>query len=164
MAYQIEYAYTCHMGKVRANNEDNFWCCGKSLPAENQGAEGIYSEIVSGSKIPALAVFDGMGGESCGEMAAFLASEEFGKYYNAHKRVLRDMPENFIEGVCKNAGMEQKIIFRAWEAPWQWRCLHRSRCLSVILETAESIFRTENSFTSFPQIMYLAEALSEKLR
>ena len=60
------------------------------------------------------------------------------------------------------AGMEQKIIFRAWEAPWQWRCLHRSRCLSVILETAESIFRTENSFTSFPQIMYLAEALSEK--
>ena len=102
MAYQIEYAYTCHMGKVRANNEDNFWCCGKSLPAENQGAEGVYSEIVSGSKIPALAVFDGMGGESCGEMAAFLASEEFGKYYNAHKRVLRDMPENFIEGVCKN--------------------------------------------------------------
>ena len=36
MAYQIEYAYTCHMGRVRANNEDNFWCCGEKLEAENQ--------------------------------------------------------------------------------------------------------------------------------
>ena len=24
MAYQIEYAYTCHIGKIRNNNEDNF--------------------------------------------------------------------------------------------------------------------------------------------
>ena len=64
MAYQIEYAYTCHMGKVRANNEDNFWCCGKSLPAENQGAEGVYSENHSGSKKPALAELDGKAGEN----------------------------------------------------------------------------------------------------
>ncbi len=71
MMYQIEYAYTCHMGRVRANNEDNLWCCGESLPADNQGMEGVHSQIVSGLKTPAMAVFDGMGGESCGEMAAF---------------------------------------------------------------------------------------------
>ena len=48
-----------------------------------------------------MAVFDGMGGESCGEIAAFLASEEFGKFYNANKRMLRDMPEDFIDDVCE---------------------------------------------------------------
>ena len=102
MAYQIEYAYTCHMGRVRANNEDNFWCCGELLPAENHGTQGIRSETISGNRTPALAVFDGMSGESCGEMAAFVASREFGKYYSANKRTLRDVPEDFIQGVCKS--------------------------------------------------------------
>ena len=41
MAYQIEYAYTCHIGKIRNNNEDNFWCCGDSLEAQNQGMSHI---------------------------------------------------------------------------------------------------------------------------
>lgn len=101
MAYQIECAYTCHMGNVRANNEDNFWCFGDSLPMKNEGTSGIFSKTVSGVRAPAMAVFDGMGGESCGEVAAFLASEEFGKFYNINKRMLRDMPEDFIDGVCK---------------------------------------------------------------
>ena len=43
MAYQIDYAYTCHTGKVRANNEDNFWCCGVRLPVNNQGVDGILA-------------------------------------------------------------------------------------------------------------------------
>ena len=95
--YQIECAYTCHTGNIRANNEDNFWCFGESLPVNNEGTKGICSKIISGNRAPAMAVFDGMGGESCGEIAAFLASEEFGKFYNANKRMLRDMPEDFIE-------------------------------------------------------------------
>lgn len=102
MAYQIEYAYTCHMGRVRANNEDNFWCCGEKLSVNNQGLEEIHSGIVSEYKVPALAVFDGMGGESYGEMAAFLASEEFGRYYEDYKRVLKSEPLQFMEGVCKS--------------------------------------------------------------
>ena len=98
--YQIECAYTCHMGNIRANNEDNFWCFGESLPMDNEGTKGVCSKIISENKVPAMAVFDGMGGESCGEVAAFLASEEFGKFYNTNKRMLRDMPEEFIDGVC----------------------------------------------------------------
>ena len=99
--YQIECAYTCHTGNIRANNEDNFWCFGESLPVNNEGTKGICSKIISGNRVPAMAVFDGMGGESCGEIAAFLASEEFGKFYNANKRMLRDMPEDFIDDVCE---------------------------------------------------------------
>ena len=74
MAYQIEYAYTCHIGKVRNNNEDNFWCCGESLDSENKGMSHVCSGHIKQADLPLLAVFDGMGGESCGEMAAFLAA------------------------------------------------------------------------------------------
>lgn len=102
MAYQIEYAYTCHIGKLRANNEDNFWCCGDTLPADNKGTEKIQTGIISGDRIPAMAVFDGMGGESRGEMAAFLASEEFGRYYDENRRDIKKEPDAFIEGICRN--------------------------------------------------------------
>lgn len=78
MTYEIEYAYTCHMGKLRGNNEDNFWCRGAQLPAENTGAEGVCTARLFPKERQALAVFDGMGGESCGEMAAFLAAQELG--------------------------------------------------------------------------------------
>lgn len=61
MCYQIKYAYTSHIGKIRGNNEDNFWCCGNTLPADNRGSEGIHAGVISRAKIPALAVFDGMG-------------------------------------------------------------------------------------------------------
>ena len=67
MSYQINYAYTCHTGKVRRNNEDNFWCCGDLLPASNNGMEEIHTGTCPREKLPTLAVFDGMGGESQGE-------------------------------------------------------------------------------------------------
>lgn len=102
MSYQIDYAYTCHMGKVRANNEDNFWCCGTQLPAENQGIEGVHSGKISQCRLPALAVFDGMGGESCGEIAAYLAAEEFGKYYGKNKKYIRKSAAKFIQEACLN--------------------------------------------------------------
>ena len=63
MAYQIDYAYTCHTGKVRTNNEDNFWCCGVRLPVHNQGVDGILAGHTQHWQLPMLAVFDGMGGE-----------------------------------------------------------------------------------------------------
>ena len=78
MAYQIDYAYTCHTGKVRTNNEDNFWCCGVRLPVHNQGVDGILAGHTLHWQLPVLAVFDGMGGESCGEMAASAAVEALG--------------------------------------------------------------------------------------
>ena len=85
MAYQIKYAYTCHIGKIRNNNEDNFWCCGEFLNAQNQGMSHIQSGCRKQSELPVMAVFDGMGGESCGEMAAFLAAESCGIHYKEQK-------------------------------------------------------------------------------
>ena len=100
MAYQIEYAYTCHIGKVRNNNEDNFWCCGESLDSENKGMSHIRSGRVKQADAPLFAVFDGMGGESCGEMAAFLAAESCGQYYKEKKKETSENPEKFMNELC----------------------------------------------------------------
>lgn len=100
MAYQIEYAYVCHIGRIRNNNEDNFWCCGESLPAQNQGMDHIRSGSVSQSELPLLAVFDGMGGESCGEMASFLAAGACGEFYKQKKREISGSPEEFLKELC----------------------------------------------------------------
>lgn len=107
MAYQIEYAYTCHIGKIRNNNEDNFWCCGDSLEAQNQGMSHIRSGYMKQSEYPLLAVFDGMGGESCGEMAAFLAAEACGEHFKTAKDEIRNDPEEFLNEICES--MNQAI-------------------------------------------------------
>ena len=107
MAYQIEYAYTCHIGKIRNNNEDNFWCCGDSLEAQNQGMSHIRSGYMKQSEYPLLAVFEGMGGESCGEMAAFLAAEACGEHFKTAKDGIRNDPEEFLNEICES--MNQAI-------------------------------------------------------
>lgn len=107
MAYQIEYAYTCHIGKIRNNNEDNFWCCGDSLEAQNQGMSHIRSGYMKQSEYPLLAVFDGMGGESCGEMAAILAAEACGEHFKTAKDGIRNDPEEFLNEICES--MNQAI-------------------------------------------------------
>lgn len=107
MAYQIEYAYTCHIGKIRNNNEDNFWCCGDSLEAQNQGMNHIRSGYMKQTEYPLLAVFDGMGGESCGEMAAFLAAEACGEHFKTAKDGIRNDPEEFLNEICES--MNQAI-------------------------------------------------------
>ena len=107
MIYQIEYAYTSNTGKIRVNNEDNFWCRGSFLPAENQGMSQIQAGSVSETETPAFAVFDGMGGECCGETAAYLAAESFGKYYREKKGFLKKSPDGFWKDAC--ASMNQSI-------------------------------------------------------
>lgn len=102
MAYQIAYAYTCHTGNVRANNEDNFWCCGETMQAENQGTGGVHAGSTSQNKLPVLAVFDGMGGESCGEIAAYLAADACGKYYQQHKADIKKELEQYLIESCKS--------------------------------------------------------------
>lgn len=100
MVYQIDYAYTSNTGKIRANNEDNFWCRGEFLPEENDGMTEILSGSVSEKEHPAFAVFDGMGGECCGETAAYLAARSFGKFYQEERLALGREPEGFWRGAC----------------------------------------------------------------
>ena len=74
----ISYAYCSTIGLVRKNNEDNYLVRGENLPAVNSGTQTVlHGELPLPEQDPGvLAVFDGMGGESEGEVAAWLASEQ----------------------------------------------------------------------------------------
>ncbi len=73
--YTIEYGCACTVGKVRRNNEDNFYCAGDfRLDCDS------LDDVVLGGKVKSIdnelfAVFDGMGGEACGEIASFVAAQ-----------------------------------------------------------------------------------------
>ena len=101
MNYDIEYAYACHRGKVRSNNEDNFWCCGHMLPEINDGSGEISEERCSSRTFPVLALFDGMGGESCGEVAEMLAAERLGSNYHGNLAKLKNRQKSLYR---KHAG------------------------------------------------------------
>jgi len=76
MANIIEYFYTVNIGNYRKINQDNFFCDGDMLNSENSGTDGICSGKVSCDENPVFCVFDGMGGEQHGEIAAYIAAKE----------------------------------------------------------------------------------------
>lgn len=76
MRFSIEAACGCHTGRVRKNNEDNFYFDGKCLEKENNGLKypvTLEGPIKNGF---CISVFDGMGGESFGECASFAAARQ----------------------------------------------------------------------------------------
>ena len=76
MRYLIQAACGCHIGKVRKNNEDNFYFDGKCLERENTGLKHpacLEETLKNGFSV---AVFDGMGGESYGEYASYAAARQ----------------------------------------------------------------------------------------
>ena len=76
MGRKIAYYFASHVGKCRKNNQDNFCCNGSYMHHENKGTKGILKGRVACKKMPVFAVFDGMGGEEQGEMAAYIAAKE----------------------------------------------------------------------------------------
>ena len=88
----------------------------RALPVSNHGTEEIRTGIRLRESLPVMAVFDGMGGESQGEMAAWLASDSLEHFYRENKGMLRKTPELFLTEACKNMnqavcdyGREQRI-------------------------------------------------------
>ena len=80
MSYVIKYYYTSHIGKCRKTNQDNLYCNGNYLNYYNSGTNGIIEGTLPPSSQAVFAVFDGMGGEDCGEMAAYLAAKELSDF------------------------------------------------------------------------------------
>lgn len=72
------FAYSCvtHNGKCRRKNQDNYICDGR-WRHENDGLTVSKISGMSRNVSKALfGVFDGLGGEECGEIASFLAAKE----------------------------------------------------------------------------------------
>ena len=70
----ISATVVSNKGKVRTNNEDNFFLEGFYLIETNRNKPHLCTKsFSSGSHV--FAVFDGMGGEECGEEASLIASQ-----------------------------------------------------------------------------------------
>lgn len=74
MNYQIVYSLSSHTGRIRKTNQDNYYCAGLSYKPVQSAASSVSAGQVSGTDAPCFCVFDGLGGEECGDTAAYLAS------------------------------------------------------------------------------------------
>lgn len=102
MAHTIAYFYTSNVGRCRKTNQDNFYCNGQMMHHDNEGTGGILSGEVACKKGPVFCVFDGMGGEECGELAAYLAANEM-KNHDFSKgmdQAFRDFCDNANRVIC----------------------------------------------------------------
>jgi len=74
MRFSIDYSCVSHIGKCREINQDNFVCNGYYKDPGTGMYGPDYGRV--DENFPALfAVFDGMGGESCGEIASYIAAK-----------------------------------------------------------------------------------------
>ena len=76
MRYIIQAACGCSMGRIRENNEDNFYFDGRCLEQDNEGLANpvTLEEVLKSGQT--FAVFDGVGGENFGEEASFTAARQ----------------------------------------------------------------------------------------
>ena len=72
--YIIKYACVSHKGNIRSMNQDNIVFDGRYLTLQDEIREPIIGEKPL-SKQRVFGLFDGMGGEENGEMAAYLAAK-----------------------------------------------------------------------------------------
>ncbi len=96
MPYSIDFFCVSHIGKCRRIHQDNFCCM-------NQGMDSAAGQRTFGSvrtsENPSFAVFDGMGGEKCGEIAAQIAADVL------KQKVLRRGSRDLVR-YCEQANRE----------------------------------------------------------
>ena len=100
---KIQAAAVCHMGKIRTNNEDNFFFDRYILKEDHQGLnDHLYMENILDGEPIFFGVFDGMGGEAKGERASYVVAEAIGLNYDTlllHKQ----SPVDFALSCCNLA-------------------------------------------------------------
>jgi len=76
---RLKISVSTNIGHIRTNNEDNFYADGKKLTdGISDDFSTVYEEEITDTAV--FAVCDGMGGESCGEVASAAAVKVLGKY------------------------------------------------------------------------------------
>lgn len=104
MVFQLHAACGCNIGKIRSNNEDNFYFNGRHLTLDNQGMLGSTANKYLLTNECCFGVFDGMGGVEYGEVASFLAAEMLKeKMMGLENTVIS--PRRFLGDVCDSMNL-----------------------------------------------------------
>lgn len=75
MNYKIQYSCCSHKGRVRRINQDNYICNGEYYEMTKDSSPILLKGCVSSEESPVFGVFDGLGGEECGEIASLIAAK-----------------------------------------------------------------------------------------
>lgn len=110
MTAGIKFAARSEIGKVRKNNEDNLFCNGLIMNEHERDKPFFINGMCEAPCI--FAVFDGMGGHACGELASLTAAESLCEHaerinhgtfedvnqfaYDANEKLLSIMRDNNI--------------------------------------------------------------------
>lgn len=94
----VKAACGCVLGNMRNRNEDNFYFNGYYLPEGNDALSDVLSAEFPLPEGAFFAVFDGMGGESYGDVASFLSAQTFAE--QVHK--IRNLPGDLVD-ICMKA-------------------------------------------------------------
>lgn len=100
MKNTIEAACRSEIGKIRMNNEDNFFFDGSILPENNNGTSVTLSKRFSDVSQACFGIFDGMGGEADGQVASHLAANAF----------LRDYQQNVAGGLLSESFFDRAVL------------------------------------------------------
>lgn len=101
MTFNYQAACISRTGKIRDDNEDNFLFNGKCLTEKNSGLKSpIYCESDT-QDVQIFAVFDGMGGEDRGELAANTASRVLRSGLKSLSRKAASAGDLLEQSVCK---------------------------------------------------------------
>lgn len=75
MDYKISYCCVSHTGKSRNINQDNFVCNTCFMETNEKNIKFPLSGVCSSKDSVVFGIFDGLGGEECGEVAAYIAAK-----------------------------------------------------------------------------------------
>ena len=84
MPYILDASCGCNTGRVRRNNEDNFFFDGRCLEADNNGLKPVAIMKKTLRREVCVAIFDGMGGENFGAGYSGLKIKRREKKYGRH--------------------------------------------------------------------------------
>lgn len=101
----VHFSCVSNKGKCRSMNQDNFICNRHYMKAENDNTAFPLSGHVSTTSPTMFGVFDGLGGEECGEIASFIAAEKASTTVIG-KDAIADITKYYLETneeICKYA-------------------------------------------------------------
>lgn len=75
MHYKIHYSCLSHIGNVRSMNQDNFICDGHYMESDGTTIALPICGTKTSKETSVFGIFDGMGGEECGEIASYIAAK-----------------------------------------------------------------------------------------
>lgn len=117
--YYVNYYGYSHQGYCRGINQDNFICVDQYMDPEQEALTAPLHDRIPVRDQILLGVFDGMGGEECGEKASLIAARCAAKYSfsgnevqdllgictKANQEICRFMDENMISSMGTTAAM-----------------------------------------------------------